>query len=506
MRKPTTTVIAMVMALALIAVPAQAASVRNWKPTNGNPPVKATFQSLRGGRVYLKRADDGTTIRIYLKNLSKADRDHIANLQKASGKKPDSNQKVNGKKPDSNAWYVKDGFERFHEMLGEFMIKAGQSHDFVISTKGKDRFFVGFIAKESEALEKAWGEPDPNGPFIIGPIEMFSHAERQDSMGSSMAIGTDFKVTNDQLKFTIKNHSKIDTRIVIHTRKGQKQGATFNLLGGKISKPETTKPKTTEPKTTKPKQNVGPGNNDDSDLSKLRATYDNRAQEIHQTFVDAINGGGILKAALAKKSNSFSDLTVTYIRDLNRLAIKSPKLRAEVAQEKKRVIAILHDVKAHRDKGYKPQKSDAPRVADNQKKLPKGTIKWNGHSYKLFQERIAWTDAKKKCEELGGHLVTIESAKENAHISKMGASMTGPGKGGVWIGCSDHEEEGQWKWVTGEPLSFKKWTRGRPRKKDTKSSYGVMYKQPGNKEGLWSDGSIRGGDGKGKAYICEWDS
>lgn len=41
----------------------------------------------------------------------------------------------------------------------------------------------------------------------------------------------------------------------------------------------------------------------------------------------------------------------------------------------------------------------------------------NTHRYQLFNEsRASWTDAKRYCEELGGHLVTINSEEELNYI------------------------------------------------------------------------------------------
>ena len=73
-----------------------------------------------------------------------------------------------------------------------------------------------------------------------------------------------------------------------------------------------------------------------------------------------------------------------------------------------------------------------------------------GHFYKFYSRPgIYWTAAKDSAEAdnkrylgLKGYLVTITSKEENDFIF---AKLSGIG----WIGASDAEKEGEWKWVTG---------------------------------------------------------
>jgi len=79
---------------------------------------------------------------------------------------------------------------------------------------------------------------------------------------------------------------------------------------------------------------------------------------------------------------------------------------------------------------------------------------YNGHYYRLVQEGKSFADAKASAASLTfdgtptgtpGYLATITSAGENDFLFTI---MGGSGQN-AWIGGSDGETEGDWKWITG---------------------------------------------------------
>ena len=55
---------------------------------------------------------------------------------------------------------------------------------------------------------------------------------------------------------------------------------------------------------------------------------------------------------------------------------------------------------------------------------------------------------------MGGNLVTINDAAENQWIAKQfGVNR--------WIGF-DQEQEGNWKWISGEPVTYTNWSANEP--------------------------------------------
>jgi len=67
---------------------------------------------------------------------------------------------------------------------------------------------------------------------------------------------------------------------------------------------------------------------------------------------------------------------------------------------------------------------------------------------------MTWTNARAACDNMGGHLVTITSAAENTFVFNTWPSG--------WIGFTDEVTEGQWRWVTGETVTYTNWNGGEP--------------------------------------------
>lgn len=88
--------------------------------------------------------------------------------------------------------------------------------------------------------------------------------------------------------------------------------------------------------------------------------------------------------------------------------------------------------------------------------IPIDKVEWNGHAYWIFDDYLSWGTARQFCEALGGHLATITSEGEQDAIASSGALST-TSQIGFWLGGSDAEEEGTWKWLTGEDFTYSNW-------------------------------------------------
>ena len=64
----------------------------------------------------------------------------------------------------------------------------------------------------------------------------------------------------------------------------------------------------------------------------------------------------------------------------------------------------------------------------------------------------SWDNAENNAIALGGHLVTINDAAEEAWIRAIFGDQTR-----YWIGFTDAAVEGTWVWSSGEPVTYTNW-------------------------------------------------
>ncbi|MBR6353367.1 MAG: hypothetical protein IKS25_04510 [Oscillospiraceae bacterium] len=81
------------------------------------------------------------------------------------------------------------------------------------------------------------------------------------------------------------------------------------------------------------------------------------------------------------------------------------------------------------------------------------------HGYQLFTDDCSWTDAQKKCEGMGGHLVAIDSEDEFEYVIALAEDA---GLSRVWIGMHRVNGEYLWDGKGAEYEGFIRWARGEP--------------------------------------------
>ncbi|MEM9345738.1 MAG: lectin-like protein [Planctomycetota bacterium] len=127
-----------------------------------------------------------------------------------------------------------------------------------------------------------------------------------------------------------------------------------------------------------------------------------------------------------------------------------------------------------------------------------GTVSHKGKIYLLVQEKTTWTQAKAKCEKLGGYLVCLNSKSEHRFVYGLFEDKNME----VWVGASDAQVEGEWKWLDGSS-DYWAWHRKQPdngARRYRTQNYGKLYAN-----GMMDDVMDSQNAGIG-AYICEWDS
>jgi hypothetical protein len=91
------------------------------------------------------------------------------------------------------------------------------------------------------------------------------------------------------------------------------------------------------------------------------------------------------------------------------------------------------------------------------------TAFYGGHTYYLL-EPSTWLEAEAAAIGLGGHLVTIDDAAENAFVSGRFGYVPGPPATGrdLWIGLTDRDNEDHFTWASGAPLVYTNWAPSEP--------------------------------------------
>ncbi|XP_069371844.1 hepatic lectin-like isoform X2 [Paralichthys olivaceus] len=97
-------------------------------------------------------------------------------------------------------------------------------------------------------------------------------------------------------------------------------------------------------------------------------------------------------------------------------------------------------------------KHDAKILSDEQ--CPRCKDAWEQHggrSYFFYSAALPWNESRKRCRELGGDLVVINSEEEQRFLlSRLKDIMDHP-EDKFWIGLTDSEKEAEWRWVDNTP-------------------------------------------------------
>ncbi len=78
--------------------------------------------------------------------------------------------------------------------------------------------------------------------------------------------------------------------------------------------------------------------------------------------------------------------------------------------------------------------------------------------YLVVDRSLEWEQARSEAQQRGGHLAVITDEIEFLEVAKWIAA-SGVSNERVWLGATDQEQEGIWRWVTGEPFEYAPWNR-----------------------------------------------
>uniref|UniRef100_G1N6I5 Macrophage mannose receptor 1 n=1 Tax=Meleagris gallopavo TaxID=9103 RepID=G1N6I5_MELGA len=131
---------------------------------------------------------------------------------------------------------------------------------------------------------------------------------------------------------------------------------------------------------------------------------------------------------------------------------------------------------------HTPNKADWKKKSENsvtkkKRKKKKGWMKHGFYCYSIGQLPATFSDAKLICEENKAHLATVTDRYEQAFLTSIIGFK--PVKY-FWIGLSDVEEQGTFRWTAGDPVTFTHWNMGMPGREP-----GCVAMRTGTSAGLW---------------------
>ncbi|CAC5367504.1 MRC [Mytilus coruscus] len=175
-------------------------------------------------------------------------------------------------------------------------------------------------------------------------------------------------------------------------------------------------------------------------------------------------------------------LTVKFKQDFNkaRNALKSLEgsLKSQASSINSKVQAVDKDMTS---------------MEEDFKREGRQWTKYNKHCYYIGDDSVRWTDAERKCREIGGYLVKIDDSSENSWIQQQ--IIKSNKKTYFWLGSTD-VVNGDWRWIYDQTqLSYKNFNPGTSNKNSYTYNCIMMYYSSGN----WTDYSCN----NGYPYVCE---
>lgn len=109
----------------------------------------------------------------------------------------------------------------------------------------------------------------------------------------------------------------------------------------------------------------------------------------------------------------------------------------------------------------------------------------NGHTYYLLTQNN-WSNSEAEDVSLGGHLVTINDAAENAWVVSTFANFGGVSPA-LWVGLNDSAVEGTFVWASGEPVEYTNWGPGEPNNHTGIEDWAHIFPSQDGRFPTWND-------------------
>ncbi|XP_045890990.1 CD209 antigen-like protein C [Micropterus dolomieu] len=211
-------------------------------------------------------------------------------------------------------------------------------------------------------------------------------------------------------------------------------------------------------------------NNLTKERDQLQTSYNNLAKERNQLQTSNIN--------LAKERDQLQTSNINLDKERNQLQTSNINLAKERDQLQKRV---GDTTKERNDLQRQLQDTEAScktrAEKDMMNMLNNGWQFFRDGFYHISSQRKTWQESRNDCLQKGADLMIINNIEEQTFIRQFKKDM--------WIGLTDSETEGTWKWVDGTPMTTRYWGSGEPNGGSGENCVEIKYY---DKENSWNDG------------------
>ena len=116
--------------------------------------------------------------------------------------------------------------------------------------------------------------------------------------------------------------------------------------------------------------------------------------------------------------------------------------------------------------------------------------------FQLVEGSFTWDEAKADAELRGGRLAIIDTPEKNSEVMSLDGNW---GQfSAAFIGLTDRDTEGEWKWIDGSPLTWSNWKGGEPNDAGGEDIAAIVKNEGWNDE--WVE---RNGEFNRQPYILE---
>ncbi|XP_067283921.1 CD209 antigen-like protein B [Pseudorasbora parva] len=213
----------------------------------------------------------------------------------------------------------------------------------------------------------------------------------------------------------------------------------------------------------------------------------NYTQETRQLLTNITN--------LAEEKDKLLSMITNLTEERDGLKIKTKNLTNERDKLLNKDITLTNERDGLTKNNYQTNERDQFNQEKNE--LWKMLKETDGYIYQssfyyMSSEKKSWSESRRYCTEKGADLIIINNKEKQEFVQKIF------GNAGVWIGLTDSDVEGTWKWVDGSTLTSGFWAIREPngyQKENCAALYSLgFYDYPCNSAFKWicNDTTIRG--------------